>query len=157
MPSMKAPPDCPGHNMCGAANPLLRFLNIALPENRRAVRYEPKMGDWLECEHGGGCCWHRWDGVESLEEGNGRHALTVLSWPPVNEKEVPPSAAVLSRALFESDDRVLAFVLTVCDGKSTSQAMRTAWLRNEGGWRSDAVRRADLTLSIMALHKIPCT
>ena len=97
------------------------------------VSYEPQAGDYLECEHGSMCCWQQWNGVDSLDEGDGRHALTVLSVPPVNEKivQVLPPHANLMRVLWETDPEVVAFVERVGD-----------FLKPDGGWVAvDIVRK----------------
>lgn len=141
------------------------------------VKYEPKAGDYLECEHGGGCCWQQWNGHDSLDEGDGRHALTVLSMPPQNvvERLTLPSAAALAAAIFKTDPEVVLFVREVSDwiGPRVPKHLREhqwpeewkrdtdmarleaafmrAWDRDERGWATRATRRAKAILALPLL------
>lgn len=140
------------------------------------VKYEPQAGDELECEGGPLCCWQAWNGTDSLEEGGGRHALTVLS----KRKPVPPpmcsgcgaevhsractacSAPLVARALFRTDPRAIAFVESVSDHlcwpsyegadinyERLEDAWAKAWERNEGGLRTEAQSRARAMLDVI--------
>ncbi len=134
------------------------------------VRYEPQAGDQLECEHGSMCCWQTWNGVDSLEEGDGRHALTVLT-----KRQLAPAltcngcgaevtarsctscaAPIIAKALFRTDPRAIAVVDMVSDAicyvgkyedwdmdlERQERAWETAWRRNEGGLRTESEQRA---------------
>lgn len=134
------------------------------------VWHRPKAGDRLECSEGRYCCSQVWNGVDSLEEGDGRHALTVLSEP---DPPPPPkcngcgsevtarsctacAAPIIARALFDTDRRVLDFVGQVgdffwyragvpewdYDTDRHSAAMQRAWDLDEHGWRTEANERA---------------
>lgn len=85
------------------------------------------------------CCW-----CDDCE----RWRASIPTPPPM------PTVEQLARALWNNDDRVLDFLMTVADHRRPDghdserwqRAKQIAWERDEGGWRSEAETKAMLVL-----------
>lgn len=83
--------------------------------------------------------------------------VVVASAPPPAPVVVLPSVDSLARALFETDERVIADVhARGHEGRptgsrldETSSYFQRAWDKNIKGWRADAIRRAETVLRLM--------